>query len=94
MADTPIQLPVGASAEKDTCGSCRFFSRLFYSDYGPSYASRGRCGFRWPPMHQRFQLKELTEADCDWAPDTVQDTFSCDCYQHDGKRYIVQRLVE
>jgi hypothetical protein len=40
-----ITLAVGASAEPDTCGSCKFFER---NSDGPSYRMHGVCRIKLP----------------------------------------------
>ncbi len=79
----PITLPVGATAEPDTCGSCRFFKRGWNT-----YESAGKCYIKLPPWVQ-YKPVPRDEADPFW----VRDTDRCDLQQHTGERYIVQREV-
>lgn len=85
-----ITLPLGASAEPDTCGSCKFFQRM--TDSGPSYAMEGRCRFKLPKAQmERFALREYR--DNDEVLGLMTDTDRCDLYRPDGKVYIVQRRI-
>ena len=91
-AATAVTLRPGASAEHDTCGSCKFFKRADASSY-PCNQDRGWCRFVLPPLMQKYVEKEYTEADSDWGPRTRMDTERCDCWMSDGRTYIVQRLI-
>jgi len=90
----PITLPLGSTAEPDTCGSCKFFKRADAASY-PCNQDRGWCRFVLPPMMQKFvlyQYKSDEEGD-GWGPRARNDTERCDCQVSDGKNYIVQRLI-
>ncbi len=85
-----ITLGVGASAEMNTCGSCKFFRRDM--DMGVVNMSRGICGFQFPKkMFILFAPKEYRDGDED--RDRMNDTDRCDLQRPDGKVYIVQRRV-
>lgn len=83
-----ITLPVGATAEPDTCGSCKFFRRK-PDDYN---ASRGTCGFRFPPKFD-FWFAKVTVNDFQGTELDIADTDRCDLYRFSGKVYIVQRRI-
>lgn len=90
---TPITLPVGASAEPETCGSCKFFKRGPLTD-GPYEGSSGDCGIRMPPQKEFYKKMTYEEVgESDRSPNWIKDTFGCDLYRADGKTYIVQRKV-
>lgn len=80
-----ITLPVGAAAEPDTCGSCKFFSRR---DNGAYYASQGNCAIHLPP-----QIAQKGWDGEGFGPSGKQDTDRCDLQRPDGKVYIMQRKV-
>lgn len=85
-----ITLPVGASAEPDTCGSCKFFVRL--GDLRP--AGQGRCKFKMPPgVATRHDIAKDGEVENSYQFDRVEDTDRCDLQRPGGKVYIVQRRV-
>lgn len=87
-----ITLPVGATAEPLTCGSCKFFLREMSS--GPYEAAAGHCTFRLPPPKQFFKVMTYEETgELDRTANWVKDTHGCDLYQPDKKSYIVQRIV-
>lgn len=88
-----ITLPVGASAEPDTCGSCKFFERK--DDYGNCY---GRCGIKLPKkVAEQWAIRSIDpkQKDREYTgnEDQIKDTDRCDFQRPDGKVYIVQRLV-
>jgi hypothetical protein len=86
-----ITLPVGASAEPDTCGSCRFFDRL--DDLRP--VGQGRCKFKMPPgVATRYDIPGIgATVENSYQLDWIEDTGRCDLQRPDGKVYIVQRRV-
>jgi hypothetical protein len=92
MADE-ITLPIGATAEPDTCGSCKFFQR--WTDRGASYQHTGLCKIVMPPPKERFERKNLNDDDnAEYrAPNDVDDTHRCDLHRPSGKTFIVQRRV-
>ena len=79
-----IILPVGNTAEPNTCGSCKFFYR--------SGDRSGNCNIKLPP--QIAIDNKGNEKDYVRNPNTVNDDNRCDFYQPDGKIYIVQRRIE
>lgn len=82
-------LPLGASAEPDTCGSCKFFVRL--DDLRP--VSQGRCNIKLPPMLATKYETSKEGWENSYQFDLKQDTERCDLQRPDGKIYIVQRRV-
>jgi hypothetical protein len=85
-----ITLPVGATAEADTCGSCKFFRRML--DNGPSYVMEGFCQIRLPPTQMsRLQIREYRDGDEN--RDRIKDTDRCDLHRFSGQVYIVQRRI-
>lgn len=81
----PVTLPVGATAEHFSCGSCRFFRRG-----ENTYDLAGQCNIKLPPwVAPKPQPKNEEETSPYW----VRDTDRCDLQQHTGERYIVQREV-
>jgi hypothetical protein len=94
MTEKPkeITLMVGANAEPDTCGSCKFFDRRV--DSGEWYSMDGYCRIAMPPLKTRFAPFVYKDNDEDtWGPTHVKDIDRCDLYRPDGKLYIVQRRV-
>lgn len=92
-----ITLPLGASAEPDTCGSCKFFKR---KDDNAYYAMHGFCIFQLPSkIAERWSIRQLQDQllkiDRDFTgnEDQIKDTDRCDLYQFSGKVYIVQRRI-
>lgn len=88
-----ITLPVGASAEPDTCGSCRFFARK--ADYAAVY---GECRIKLPakfPDQWAIRRIDPAEKDREYTgnEDQIKDTDRCDLHRPDGKIYIVQRRI-
>jgi len=85
-----ITLPVGATAEHNTCGSCKYFQRK--DDYNAKW---GQCGFRLPPqVASRNQFRSLDRNyEYTGNEDQIEDISRCDLYCNDGKSYIVQRRV-
>lgn len=85
-----ITLPVGATAEPDTCGSCKFFKRTM--DLGPYNANMGICRFKLPPRQMEgYVLREYRDGDEN--RDKMQDIDRCDLYRFSGEVYIVQRRI-
>lgn len=83
-------LPIGASAEPNTCGSCAFFDRLL--DSFPS-GRDGRCKFKFPPhVATKYDVPGKTPENSYEYERTI-DTSRCDLYRADGRRYITQRMV-
>lgn len=92
--NTEIVLPVGANAEPDTCGSCKFFKRRdeMYS------AAHGFCMFVVPQkVATRHDLRNADpkQQDREYTgnEDQIKDTSRCDLYHFSGKTYIVQRRI-
>jgi hypothetical protein len=86
-----VLLPIGATAEPGTCGSCHFFDRYTEMDY---YQNVGYCKIRMPPYKERLMLKSMQKVTGDWGPNRVKDIDGCDLHRHSGKTYIVARRVE
>lgn len=87
---TAVTLPVGASAEPDTCGSCKFFVRM--DDLRP--ISQGRCNIKLPPMvATQYDIPREKGWENSYQFDMKQDSERCDLQRPDGKVYIVQRMV-
>lgn len=92
-----ITLTPGATAEPDTCGSCKFFERKPTSD-GEWYRMNGFCRFLFPA---KIALKsDVREIDPKHKDDEytgnenmIKDTDRCDLHKPSGKTYIVQRRV-
>jgi hypothetical protein len=92
-----IILTPGATAEPNTCGSCRFFNRNPTGD-GEQYRMNGICVFKFPPkmptpwdirrIDPKYKDDEYTGTEM-W----IKDTDSCDLYKPDGKYYIIQRRI-
>lgn len=88
-----ITLPVGASAEPDTCGSCKFFSRD--NDWRTVY---GQCKIKLPSkMASQWDIRGVDpkQKDREYTgnEDQIKDSDRCDLQRPDGKVYIVQRKV-
>jgi len=88
-----ITLSVGASAEPDTCGSCKFFERK--PDYAPVY---GQCRIKLPSkIAEQWHLRSIDPKQKDreytGSEDQIKDTDRCDLQRPDGKTYIVQRRI-
>jgi hypothetical protein len=82
-----ITLPLGASAEPDTCGSCKHFRRR---DDGMSPSS-GECYITFPPMiASKYDLGPVENSN---QFIRTADHKRCDLQRPDGKTYIVQRRV-
>lgn len=85
-----ITLPLGASAEPDTCGSCKFFIRD--ADIWP--VSSGRCNFKMPPgVATRYDIAKDGEPENSYQYDRKVDIERCDLQRPDGNIYIVQRKI-
>ena len=90
---TLITLPPGATADFDTCGSCKFFRRD--REYDSAF---GKCGIVLPKKTEsQWDIRRIDPAQKNAGytgnEDRQRDNESCDLYQSDGKRYIVQRIV-
>lgn len=86
-----IVLPVGCSAEYNTCGSCFFFKR---EDYGDYMRMQGQCGFKLPPTMERYApFVYPKDEEYTVGPRPKNDTDRCDCYRSSGQVYIVQRKI-
>lgn len=90
---TEITLPVGASAEHNTCGSCKFFQRK--QDWTAVY---GDCRIKLPPtVAKQSDVRAIDPKrrndEYTGNEDRIKDTERCDFYKHDQKVYIVQRKV-
>lgn len=85
QATREITLSVGATAEPDTCGSCKFFHR---PDDTYNGAHVGHCSLLLPG-------KYVTKGwDGNGRPPTLMDdTDRCDLWRSDGQLYIVSRRV-
>lgn len=90
-----ITLAVGATAEPDTCGSCKFFQRK--DDWRAGF---GDCRIKLPrKFAEQWQIRKLTPKPKDYEyeytgnEDQIKDTDRCDLHRPDGNVYIVQRLV-
>lgn len=95
MAAAEITLGVGASAEPDTCGSCKFFDRKTDNPY---YSAYGQCRFTFPAkIATAWNIRDIDpkQRDREYTgnEDQIKDTDRCDLHRHDGKIYIVQRRV-
>jgi hypothetical protein len=88
-----ITLPVGSSAEPDTCGSCKFFRRM--TNNGDWYYMNGWCTFKFPGrVVEQWQMRGLDKnREGGDDPDRIKDTDRCDLYKFSGKVYIVQRRI-
>lgn len=94
MADE-ITLPVGCSAEPDTCGSCKFFERKGDNEY---YRMSGFCRIKLPAkIPEQWAIRDIDpkQKDREYTgnEDQIKDTDRCDLQRPDGKTYIVQRRV-
>ena len=83
----PIVLPIGATADPDTCGSCKFFRRR--DEYG---SDRGVCTIVLPGW---VQIKPpVNRNDEDWIdPALMKDTMRCDLQRPTGNFYQVSQRV-
>ena len=94
--DGLITLPVGCSAEKDTCGSCKFFERN--GSYGDDYKMNGVCRFMLPAkIATQDNIRRIDPAmknyEYQGTENWIKDSDRCDLYRPDGRVYIVQRRV-
>lgn len=88
-------LSVGASAEPDTCGSCKFFERKDYDERRGIY---GFCRIALPAkIAQQSTIRmidpKMKDQEFTGNEDQIKDTDRCDLQRSDGKVYIVQRRV-
>jgi hypothetical protein len=80
---TDVVLPLGATAEKNTCGSCAHFSRR-----PDEWQYNGRCTLELPPQYARKPWNAEST-----PTNSVQDTGSCGLWVDSGKSFIVSRRV-
>ena len=90
-----ITLPVGASAEPDTCGSCKFFKR---KNDGEWFAMHGFCKIELPKkIATKWDIRgvdpKMVDAEYTGNEDQIKDTDRCDLYRFSGQVYIVQRRI-
>jgi hypothetical protein len=90
-----IVLPLGSSAEPDTCGSCRFFVRRGDNEYTSKH---GFCNIKLPAkMVEQGTIRSMDPKDKDREytgnEDQIKDTDRCDLYKFSGKVYVVQRRI-
>jgi hypothetical protein len=90
-----ITLSPGASAEPDTCGSCKFFER---KNDGEFYRMHGFCRIKLPekiPEQSAIRCIDPKQKDREYTgnEDQIKDTDRCDLQKPDGKVYIVQRRI-
>lgn len=96
MSDTNIEyteLPLGQTAQKGHCGSCKFFGRrhevpAYMDDVAYKYNAGGFCKMELPPQYQR-RLNDGESAPTNW----INDTSKCDLWKSDGKVYVERRIV-
>jgi hypothetical protein len=92
-----ITLMPGASAEPDTCGSCKFFERRRNDKYDGMY---GNCRFKFPEktVATGWDIRRLDpalkNAEYTGNEERIKDTDRCDLWKHSGNTYIVQRRIE
>lgn len=89
-----IVLRVGASAEPDTCGSCKFFERRD-DEWSPT---RGFCRFKFPEkIATQWDIRrvdpKMKDQEYTGNEDQIKDTDRCDLYRFSGQVYIVQRRI-
>lgn len=82
----PVVLPIGATADPDTCGSCRHFGRS--DQYGDD---RGVCNISLPPWVVERQA--ASDNDDYVTPRLMKGSMRCDLQQPTGKFYQVSRRV-
>ena len=89
MSDAKVKtLPVGAHAEPNTCGSCKYFWRR--TDYNQN---NGECQIELPPM-LRAAVNRIPYDDESGSARYTDDNRRCDLYRSDGVTYIVQREIK
>ena len=94
LGNKPITtLALGANAEPNTCGSCKFFRRD--RDYD---SASGKCEIVLPKkLASQRDIRSIDpkQKDREYTgnEDQIKDTDRCDLYKSDGKQYIVQRIV-
>jgi len=86
----------GATAERETCGSCKFFERRDYYEETSLY---GFCRFLFPAkialqsdvrnIDPKHKNDEYTGNE-----NQIRDSDRCDLWRSDGKTYIVQRRIK
>lgn len=85
-----ITLDIGASAEPETCGSCKFYGRLWDNP------GSGRCMIKLPKkMADQWDIRRIDSRckELTGTEDQIKDSDRCDLHRPDGKKYIVQRRV-
>jgi hypothetical protein len=90
-----ITLAVGASAEPDTCGSCKFFERKDYDERRGVY---GFCRIKLPTkIATQWDIRridpKMKDQEYTGNEDQIKDTDRCDLYRFSGQVYIVQRRI-
>lgn len=90
-----ITLAPGATAEPNTCGSCKFFER---KDFDDRYGTYGFCRFLFPAkIALQSDIRRLDpkmkDEEYTGNENQIKDTDRCDLQSPDGKTYIVQRRV-
>jgi hypothetical protein len=90
-----ITLTPGASAEPNTCGSCKFFERKNYDERRGVY---GFCRIELPKkIATQWNIRaidpKMKDAEYTGNEDQIKDTDRCDLQRPDGKVYIVQRRI-
>lgn len=84
----PIPLPLGATADPGTCGSCRHFRR------GTHYGSdRGLCDIRLPPWVSERPSSDARGDRDPVTPRLMKDDMCCDLQSPTGKFYQVSQKV-
>lgn len=92
-----ITLGVGAGAEPDTCGSCKFFERKD-AEYNNCTGSYGFCRIVMPAKvasqgDVRYIDPKRKDQEYTGNEDQIKDTDRCDLYRFSGHAYIVQRRI-
>lgn len=92
-----IILAPGATAEPDTCGSCKFFGRKPPNE-GEWYRMNGFCRFLMPAkiaLQSDLRGIDPKHKDDEYTgnENMIKDTDRCDLQKPDGKTYIVQRRI-
>jgi hypothetical protein len=90
-----ITLRVGASAEPDTCGSCKFFERKSDGEWD---SMRGFCRIKLPAkIADQWAIRaidpKMKDQEYTGNEDQIKDTDRCDLYRFSGQVYIVQRRI-
>lgn len=97
--EIPVEITLipGASAEPDTCGSCKFFERKNVDGY-ENHGSWGFCRIMLPKkvaVQMNIRMLDSKERDQEYTgnEDQIKDTDRCDFQRPSGKTYIVQRRI-